>query len=1005
MPPRKNASAAAAKGVKKGPSYATSMQSLYLKHYSAQCVRFGPKTVVLMQVGGFFEMYDVLTVETGAWAANVQGIAELCGSSVQPKPAADPGKQTFFWGFPEAALEKYEPMIAAAGYSVVVITQTKDATGEVVARPIDHVSSPGIYAGGAVGNSVNAVRKEEQIMLAVYVEPYTQRARGTAHWYLASSAFDVTTGKSVSMETDVTLIDGKPVLDVVTPFWSVYPPAEVCFYWAAAGSADKSSLPTQSQIQSLFAGASTGRPPLIHIYPLDARTEAAVATDRIRGAFLAETFRHDSALSVEEHLGITRYPFARRALYQLLSFVKDHNPSYLTLLNDHAVWSPDDNVLLGNAALEQLGMLPLSAEKEQESLLSWLQKAQTAMGRRALRERLLKPVADVDELEMRQERIAALRADPAGRDGLEKTLRGAFDLSRVHRRFQLGTAGTEDLVQLYCTYERAATLLKVTEGKLFESQDAAELQTHIDSVLGRFSAERIRRSRDQVNDHLAVGSVHPWVRGIHAALDAHEDAWTTLEGGMTALRGRLETILGEADVIKWEIRDDAPFTFLTTQRRAASLVAVGERRSGVGLTTVKRGSSGQVQLMCPEIAAANDAAIKLRAEWRAAVTETWRAEWSAWSAAAVDNGMLHTLVEYMGGLDAETTLARLSDLYGYVRPNYATEGCGFAVKGLRHPIIERIHTSVPYISHNLEMGSFISEGSPAENTAQASGGVLLYGVNAAGKSSLGKAIGLAVILAQTGMPVPATSMTLVPYKALFTRILGNDNLWAGMSSFVVEMTEFRSILRSAAEGTLVIGDELCAGTETASATSIVAAGVKTLADRGAHFFFATHLHELAEIPEIADHRAVRAYHLTVHPSPTQHGALVYDRLLRAGTGSPMYGLEVCRGLDMDREFLATAFDFRKRLFSDEGSPRASRYNAAVVVRACMVCAAREGLESHHIIPQAAADAHGCISPGKSKHVMGNLVVLCGACHDKHHKGLLEIKGWAETSSGRKLVWA
>jgi DNA mismatch repair protein MutS len=1000
MPPRKNASAASAKGgaAKKGPSYATSMQALYLKHYAEQCARFGPKTVVLMQVGGFFEMYDLLTVDgeaEGAWAANVQGIAELCGSSVQPKPvAADPGKQTFFWGFPEAALEKYEPMITAAGYSVVVITQTKDASGEVVARPIDHVSSPGIYAG-VVGAA--AVRKEEQIMLAVYVEPYTQRVRGTAHWYLASSAFDVTTGKAVSMETDLTLIDGKPVLDVVTPFWSVYPPAEVCFYWASAAPA-----PSQSQILSMFAGASCGRPPLIHVYPLDSKAECAVATDRIRGAFLAETFRHDSALSVEEHLGITRYPFARRALYQLLSFVKDHNPSYLTLLNDHTVWSPDDNVLLGNSALEQLGMLPLSTDKEHESLLAWLQKAQTAMGRRSLRERLLKPIADVTELETRQERIAALRADPAGREALEKILRGSFDLSRVHRRFQLGNAGTEDLIQLYSTYERAAALLKATAGKLFESQDAAELQTHLDSVLGRFSLERIRRSRDQVNDQLAVGSVHPWTRGVHAALDAYEDAWAALEAEMTALRGRLETILGEADVIKWELREDAPFTFMTTQRRASSLVAVGKRRSGVELSTIKRGSSGQVQLTCPELEAASAAGLKLRAEWKAAVVDTWRAEWATWSTAAVDNGMLHTLVDWMGELDTETTLARLSDMYGYVRPTYAAEGSGFCVKELRHPIIERIHTSVPYISHNLMMGGFVT--AEAENTAQAPGGVLLYGVNAAGKSSLGKAIGLAILMAQTGMPVPASAMSLVPYKALFTRILGNDNLWAGMSSFVVEMTEFRSILRSAAEGTLVIGDELCAGTETASATSIVAAGVKTLADRGAHFFFATHLHELAEIPEIADHAAVRAYHLTVSPSPTQHGALVYDRLLRAGTGSPMYGLEVCRGLDMDREFLAAAFDFRKRLFSDEGAPRASRYNAAVVVRACEVCSAREGLESHHIVPQAAADARGCISPGKSKHVEGNLVVLCGACHDKHHKGMLEIQGWRETSSGRRLIF-
>ena len=118
----------------------------------------------------------------------------------------------------------------------------------------------------------------------------------------------------------------------------------------------------------------------------------------------------------------------------------------------------------------------------------------------------------------------------------------------------------------------------------------------------------------------------------------------------------------------------------------------------------------------------------------------------------------------------------------------------------------------------------------------------------------------------------------------------------------------------------------------------------------------------------------------------------------------MYGLEVCRGLDMDREFLATAFEFRKRLFSEDGAPRASRYNAAVIVRTCEVCGSHEALETHHIIPQAAADARGYVSLGKSKHAAENLVVLCGACHDKHHAGLLEIKGWSETTTGRKLVW-
>ena len=996
MPPRK-ATAATAAAKKKGPSYASSMQALYFKHLADARAKYGGKTVVLMQVGSFFEMYDVLTVSTGIWEANVQTIAELCGSSVQPKPTGDPDRQTFFWGFPEAALEKYEPMITAAGYSVVVIIQKKDATGEVSERLLSHVSSP-----GCAERLSAAVRKEEQIMLCVYVEPWVAKAGGAAHWYLASTAFDITTGRCVSMETDITLIDGKPVLDIVTPFWSVYPPVEVCFYWSA-----DSAPPSEAAVSGMFAAAGQ-RPPLIHIYPLDPKTEGAAPTDRIRSAFLAETFHHDSALSVEEHLDVTRYNFARRALYHLLQFVRDHNPSFLTLLHEHTIWTPEDNVLLGNSALEQLGMLPLSVERTEESLLAWLQKATTAMGRRTLRERILKPIADVAELSERQDRIAEFRSDPATCAALTAELRGMYDLARIHRRFQLGNGTCDDLLQLLASYSRAEQILKITSGKLYDAEDAPALQTHLRSILDRWDEERVRAARAQVSDAVAVGSNHPWRRGIHADLDAAEDAWLAEESAMRKFCTNMEEVLEENDVIKWELRDDAPFTFTTTQRRSTTLAAVSKKRLKTEITATKRGAS-VFQLDCPEISAANAAGRIVRANMKALAAEAWKADWSAWCRVAIDNNMLNTLVEWIGTLDAEVTLARVSDLYGYVRPNYVESSekmaAGFSVKDLRHPIIERVHTSAPYIPHSLRYGAFASAAAEAtEEGADAPLGILLYGVNAAGKSSLGKAIGLAVLMAQTGMPVPATEMTLIPYTGIFTRILGNDNLWAGMSSFVVEMTEFRSILRSAGPRTLVIGDELCAGTETASASAIVAAGVKTLADRGTNFFFATHLHELADIPEIADRREIRAYHLTVRPSATQHGALVYDRKLRAGTGSPMYGLEVCRGLDMDPTFLAAAFDFRRRYYGD-GEAKQSRYNATVVVRACEVCGARgAGLETHHIVPQAAADAKGRLAPGKHKNDKSNLTVLCDDCHKAHHSGLLEVQGWIETTAGRRLEY-
>lgn len=973
-----------------------SMQSLYLKHLEEQRIRYGSRTVVLMQVGVFFEMYDVLTVETGEWAANVQSIAELCGSSVQPKSTSDPGKQTFFWGFPESALEKYEPMITAAGYSVVVIIQKKDAIGEVSSRAIDHVSSPGIFCGS---NNNSFVRREEQILLSVYVEPWVSRT-GHKHWYLSSSSFDVSTGKTITMETNLTLINDKPVLDIVTPFWSVYPPAEVCFYW----SSSELSPPTESHVLTMFAGASIGRTPLIHIYVLDSKKENSVVEDRMRSEFLKDIYHHDSSLTIEEYLGITHYPFARKSLYHLLQFVKDHNPSFLTMLHEHSVWTPEDNVLLGNSALEQLGMLPLSQDREYESLLAWLQKAATAMGRRTLRERILKPLADIELLEDRQIQIAALRDNGiAGvdlRNKLEAVLRGSHDLARLHRRFQLGNGTTDDLLQLLRTYDKAEQLIKLTQGFMFEPFDS-KIVSFVQTLLSDFSSDRILRSKEQVNDSIAVGSFHPWKRGLFPALDTIEDEWLASEREMLEFKTQLEELLSETNVIRWELKDDAPFTFLTTQRRAAVIATSAKKRLKMDITFHKRGSAGQMYLECDTLMKANTKAVQLRDIWKAAIYTQWIVYWKSWSEQGICSGVLDMLVQWLGELDATCTLARLSDQYCYVRPKYieSTDAipAGVCIEGLRHPIIERVHSSTPYISHNIQLGF---ETPVYEKTAVAKKGILLYGVNASGKSSLGKAIGLSVIMAQSGMPVAASNMTLIPYTGIFTRILGNDNLWAGMSSFVVEMTEFRSILRSAGPRTLVIGDELCAGTETASASSIVAAGVKTLCDRGSQFIFATHLHELSEIPEIAEISDLEFYHLTVRPSTTNKGSLIYDRQLMPGTGSPMYGLEVCRGLDMDSTFLTTAFELRKKYYSDE--MRMSQYNAKIVVNKCEVCGSNKNMEVHHIVHQAAADSNGFIENGRHKNNASNLTTLCESCHIAHHKDQLKIKGWVDTTRGRIL---
>ena len=129
-------------------------------------------------------------------------------------------------------------------------------------------------------------------------------------------------------------------------------------------------------------------------------------------------------------------------------------------------------------------------------------------------------------------------------------------------------------------------------------------------------------------------------------------------------------------------------------------------------------------------------------------------------------------------------------------------------------------------------------------------GILLYGTNAVGKTSLIRALGIAVIMAQSGLFVPCSQFTFKPYNYIFTRILGNDNIFKGLSTFAVEMSELRTILKSANSNSLILGDELCSGTETTSALSIFVASLERLHTLESTFLFATHFHEVLDYEEV-----------------------------------------------------------------------------------------------------------------------------------------------------------
>jgi DNA mismatch repair protein MutS len=342
----------------------------------------------------------------------------------------------------------------------------------------------------------------------------------------------------------------------------------------------------------------------------------------------------------------------------------------------------------------------------------------------------------------------------------------------------------------------------------------------------------------------------------------------------------------------------------------------------------------------------------------------------------------HPICEFITYVDLLYAKAWIAAKYNYCKPEIVTntDKSFVQVTDLRHCLIEKIQQSELYVANDIQLG--LPDGLT---------GILLYGTNAVGKTSFIRALGISVIMAQAGLYVPASSYKFKPYKYIFTRILGNDNLFKGLSTFAVEMSELRTILRLADKNSLVLGDELCSGTESISAVSIFVAGVQALQGVKCSFIFATHLHEIIGYDEICSLHDVGMKHMSV-TYDLERDCLIYDRLLKDGPGTNMYGLEVCKSLSLPLDFLENAHQIRMKYHPESASildQKGSHYNAKHITGGlCEKCGTNIASDVHHLIYQKEANDKGIIQRNNlvfDKNSKANLINLCEKCHDDIHK--------------------
>lgn len=686
------------------------------------------------------------------------------------------------------------------------------------------------------------------------------------------------------------------------------------------------------------------------------KKETSIEYNRLayQNEVLKKIYNVESLNSAIEYLELSNEIMGRISLIYLLEFCHDHDKSIIKHLKKPNVVNFKDCLILHNNAVYQINVVNKSKEK---SLFNVLDNTSTPMGKRKLFKVLQQPISDAKRLEEMYEETEKM-IDKYKM--YEEHLKKINDIERLHRKVALAKLLPSEMQLLMTTYYEVLWILK--ESCYAKKEEFEIYDKKINSI---FDIELLYNNDYELNF---------FRKEQHEDIDKMFCDLKTQEVKLETLSKKMNEKLGVSNGVKIEINKQ-PYNINCTIHRSKLLKSVFTEYTYKNEKSKCVISNNEIENIFHKISNYKE---KLKPILEKRFQETLTNIFDA------NKTLFEDIHEYIGDIDFCKSRAKSAVEYDYKRPILVEENC-LRIKGLRHPIIERF-SDCEYVPNDVMFDS-------------SNNGVLLYGVNGAGKSCYAKSVGLSVVMAQSGHFVCAEEMEYRPYERLYTRISDSDNIYKGQSSFFVELYELKSIIHYANERCLILGDEVCRGTEDISALTLVATTLQHLLKLKSTFIFATHLHKLPTISFLSNNKSLKIKHIEVQ-CDKEKDIINFTRVLKEGQGESFYGLDIAKLIIEDDDFMEKCNEVKNEVLKKQNSiikPKRSNYNKEVFMDSCYVCEEKTNLESHHIRPQSSSS-----KDSKKVHSKSNIVVLCGKCHDEVHNGKLEIKGWKQTTKGKIL---
>ncbi len=929
------------------------------------------KTIILMQVGAFHECYssDVEGLDLISLASNLNVV---CTKKNSKDPVSKSNPRML--GFPIEVTQIFIDKLCGLNYTVVVIDQ-------ITNPPKPKRGVTGIYSPSTFINSSNIQNNKSSNIVSLVLERVSNKL------CIGLSSYDIFTGYGSFYETYSNDNDIMFALDDALRYLETTSPKEILIY---------TTLKETDQIQNMTIKN------IIDYLGFNDKMLFFIKyknTDKIsyQQSIFEKVFKNYT--NIFEITNLHQYNWARLSLTNIFEYVKQHQENLINSLKIPEQFLNNKYLYLGNHALDQLDVF--NNNPTQKSLFEIINYTKTQIGKRYLKLQLTKPLVENDKLIERYELINKLINNDNYKI-LNNLLEDINDLERLIRRLEINILHPYELNLLYLSFYQIKKIVEFSDkNNIFNSIDknSESIDKLLDYIKNTFDLNII--SNLNFSNFLDYDK-NIFLNNKYTSITKLYNEMCTASNFIEMLQEKLsEFIEFKKDTtliqIKYNERDG--HYLLLTNKRCNTLKNNLKDIDKIDINGVKIDikdlvftplpTSLYTKITCKKMKEISLSVVGLKVELAKLTKQLFIQELEIITKEFTE--MLHYWSKKISYIDFINSGANCAIKNHYTKPIIKNEDISyFKSIELRHPIVENINNNYEYKTHNIGLGG-----------ANELCGILLYGINSSGKSTLMKSIGLNIILAQIGYYTASKTFEFTPYKSLFTRITGNDNLHRGLSSFMVEMVELTSILKRNDKNTMVIGDEICKGTEEKSANIIVAYMLKTLSESNTSFITATHLHKLSNLEVVKNLKNVKAKHLKI-TCDTKNEKLIFDRQLSDGQGDSFYGLTVAKYLMKDNIFN----EVTNKILDDYDNTevKKSKYNSNNYLFECEICKTKEKLETHHINFQKDFD-NNKINKNLlhlQKDANYNLVTLCTKCHDDVDRNKILIYGWKDTSNGKEL---